>query len=292
MPSVSTRFKAYSFLLLNAALWGLAVPIIKYSLNFTSPSVFLFYRYTLATLIFFPIFLYYKTRVKHKKINLQHHLVLALLGTPLTLLPLFYGLMASTAIEGSIIESTSPIFVILGGLVYLKEKVNPKEWIGTLIALGGTLLLILEPLFLGHTVANLSIRGNLLIILSNLIWATFLILSKKDHLDPIYLSFFSFLVSIPFFLVITLTQNNGLPLVNPQALPGILYMAIGGSIIAFWAYQEGQKLIKASEAAIFSYLKPVFTIPLAYIWLKEPFTPLAMISTAIIISGVYFSEKK
>ncbi len=285
------RLTAYSLLLLNAALWGFAVPIIKESLNHTTPTLFLFYRFIIASLFFFPIFLYYKAKVKHQKINYFHHLCLAILGTPLVLLPLFYGLAVSSAIETSIIESASPIFVFLGGLVYLKEKASHKEWMGVLLALFGTLLLTVYPI-LQHTATSLSIQGNLLVILSNLFWAGFLLLSKKDHTDPIYLSFFSFLISIPFFFVLHILTPNYSFTLSPAALPGILYMAIGGSIIAFWAYQEGQRRILVSEASIFSYLKPVFTIPLAYLWLKEPFTPLAMLSTAIIILGVYLSEKR
>ncbi len=283
------RLTAYILLLINSVLWGFSPPIIKYSLQFISPNLFLFYRYLLATLIFFPIFLIYKTKNTHP-INHKHHLLLALLGTPLTLLPLFYGLAASTSIESSIIESSAPIFVFLGGLVYLKEKAKPKEWLGVLLAIAGTILLTVYPL-LNHTTSTLSMKGNLLIVLSNLVWAAFLILSKKDHIDPIFLSFYSFLVSIPFFLFLVLNSHQGFVL-NSQAIPGITYMAIAGSIIAFWAYQAGQKYIEASEAAIFSYLKPVFTIPLAYLWLKEPFTPLATISILIIVLGVYLSEKK
>jgi len=292
MPAISkNRFFAFTLLLLNSALWGFSVPIIKYSLQFISPPLFLFYRYLLATFLFFPIFLIYKARNKHQKINHQHHITLALLGTPLTLLPLFYGLMASSAIESSILESSAPIFVILGGLVYLREKVRPKEWLGVIIALVGTLFLSLYPLLGSGSFNTLSLKGNLLIILSNLIWAAFLIMSKKDHTNPIYLSFYSFLLSIPFFLLILLNSPTGFSL-NPQALPGIFYMAICGSIIAFWAYIEGQRRIEASEAAIFSYLKPAFTIPLAYIWLKEPFTPVAAISTLVILLGVYLSEHR
>ncbi|OGD83558.1 hypothetical protein A2572_00425, partial [Candidatus Collierbacteria bacterium RIFOXYD1_FULL_40_9] len=169
----NNRTIAYSLLLLNAILWGTAVPIIKHSLQFISPPVFLFYRFVLATFLFFPIFLIYKSKNKHR-INIPHHLTLALLGTPLTLLPLFYGLSASTAIESSIIESTSPIFVLLGGLVYLKEKVRPKEWLGVLFALLGTLLLTAYPI-LHQSPDSLSTKGNLLIILSNFFWAAFLI---------------------------------------------------------------------------------------------------------------------
>lgn len=294
MPALSnSRVKAYIFLLLNTSLWGFAAPIIKYSLNFTTPAQFLFYRYLIATLIFFPIFLVHRSRTSPHapKTDLKWLITLALLGTPLTLLPLFYGLHATSAIEASILESSSPIFIILGSMVILKETLKRREWLGLFIAIAGTLLLALEPAITGHALTSLSIKGNILVIVSDIIWAAFLIYSKKIRLDPITLTFTSFVISIPFFLFMILLEKTGFTLPT-QALPGIFYMAIGGSIIAFWAYQEGQRLIEASEAAIFTYLKPAFSIPLSILWLKEPFTPVTMLATAVIISGVYLSEKR
>ena len=176
-------------------------------------------------------------------------------------------------------------------IIFLKETLKPKEWKGLALALLGTFVIALEPLLAGHNHISLSLQGNLLIILSNLIWTGFILLSKKFKTNPVYLSFYSFLVSIPFFYLVSASQNYSFAL-SPLALPGILYMAIGGSIIAFWAYQEGQKRIEASEAAIFTYLQPAFSIPLSLIWLKEPFTPVTILATVIIISGVYLSEKR
>ncbi|HBC45210.1 MAG: UAA transporter family [Candidatus Collierbacteria bacterium GW2011_GWB1_45_35] len=294
MPPLSpSRFKAYSFLLLNTALWGFAAPIIKYSLNFTTPAQFLFYRYLIATLIFFPIFLLHRSHASPHtpKTNYRWLITLALLGTPLTLLPLFYGLQATTSIEASILESSSPIFIILGSIIFLKETLKRREWFGLTIAIGGTLILALEPFLTGHSLSSLSIKGNILVIVSDIIWATFLIFSKKINIDPIKLTFTSFVISIPFFLIMVLVEKTGFTLAS-QAVPGILFMAIGGSIIAFWAYQEGQRLIEASEAAIFTYLKPAFSVPLSILWLREPFTPVTILATAVIISGVYLSEKR
>lgn len=292
MPAISkTRTSAYLFLLLNTALWGIAAPIIKHSLENTSPSVFLLYRYLIATFIFFPIFLVHRSRLEHKT-DLKKLLVLALLGTPLTLFPLFYGLMATTSIEASILFSSSPIFTILGGIIYLNEKLTRKEWRGIIIALFGTLLIALQPYFFGDSsLGSISLKGNLLILVSNIIWSSFLIFSKKDRVDPISLTFVSFLVSIPFFFITATLQQANLN-VDPQAIPGILYMAIGGSILGFWAYQEGQKRIKASEAAIFTYLQPAFALPLSLFWLKEPLSPFTVLATVIIFLGVFHSEKR
>ena len=176
-------------------------------------------------------------------------------------------------------------------LILLKETLKPKERKGLVLALLGTLLITLEPLITGHNHVQLSVEGNLLIILSNVIWTAFLLLSKKFKINPVYLSFYSFIVSIPIFFFLHSAQHLSFTL-NPTALPGILYMAVGGSIIAFWAYQEAQKRIEASEAAVFTYLKPAFATPLSIFWLKESFSPVAIIATTVIIVGVYISEKR
>jgi len=290
MPRLKNRTLAFIILLINSALWGFSVPIIKYSFQFITPSLFLFYRYLFATLLFLPIFLIYRSR-NHHRIDHARTLFVALLGTPLCLLPLFYGLNMTTSVEGSILESTSPIFTIVLCVIFLKETLSGKEKKGLLIAILGTLIIALEPFITGNNHIKLSLQGNLLILLANVIWTLFIIFSKKIKTNPVYLTFYSFLVSIPFFYFINTTGNLSFVL-NTGALPGLLYMAIGGSIIGFWAYQEGMRRIEASEAAVFTYLKPAFSIPLSIVWLREAFSPVAIIATFLIIIGVYISERR
>lgn len=285
-----SRASAYVFLLLNTALWGCAAPIIKYTFQFTSPYTFLLYRYLIATAIFLPIFLVYRSRHK-PHINQLQTILLAILSGPLCLIFSFSGLSKTSAIEASIIGSTGPLLTVLMCLIFLKETVSKKEWRGIALALLGTLFITLEPLITGHNHVALSLEGNLLILISNAIWTVFLLISKKVKTDPIYLSFYSFLVSIPIFLFMASSQHATLSL-NQFAIPGILYMAIGGSVIGFWAYQEGQKRIEASEAAIFTYLNPVFAIPLSIFWLNETLSPVALIAAALIALGVFISEKR
>lgn len=290
MPRSKSRAIAYAVLLISTAIWGFAVPIIKYTFQFTTPNQFLFYRYIFASIFFIPIFLIYRSRKKHK-INHLNTFLLAILGTPLYLAPFFYGLQLTSSVEASILGSSSTVFTILMGVVFLREKLSSNEKKGLLIALLGAFFIAFEPLFSNQASPSLSIKGNLLIILSTVIGTIFLLITKKIKSNPVYLSLYSYLVSIPFFYL--LMKFEGLPFsLNANALPGILFMAIAGSIIAFWAYQEGQNRIEASEAAVFSYLRPAFAIPLSLLWLKESFSPLAITATIIIIYGVYISEKQ
>ncbi len=292
----SNRAKAYALLLLNTALWGFSPPIIKKALEFTTINQFLFGRYLLASLIFVPIYFLMrkgaKTGVRHQKWWLL--IFLALLGTPLTLIPLYEGLKLTSSLEAAILTATTQIIVVLGGRLFLKEKIRQNEEIGVIVALLGTVLLTLEPALRDGFALTFSLLGNFLVLASNFIWAAFLLLVKKLKTDAGQISLVSYLVSLPVFLLLLMVEpaetiaatNPG----NPTALFGILYMAIAGSVIAFWAYTKGQELIPAGEASVFTYLQPLFTFPLAYFWLGERISPTAILACVIIASGVYFSE--
>jgi len=292
----SKRAQAYALLLINTILWGFSAPIIKKALDYVTVNQFLFGRYLVASLIFVPI--YYLLRTK-KKNGLRHTnwrllIFLALLGTPLTLIPLYEGLKLTSSLEAAILAATTPIMVILGSRLFLREKISANEKVGIFVALLGTLILTLEPAFSAGFKFTFSVLGNLLIIASNLIWAAFLIITKKVKADPDQISLVSYLISVPVFLILLLLES---PLTiiqtnpgHPIALFGILYMAIAGSVIAFWAYTKGQALIPAGEASVFTYLQPIFTFPLAYFWLGESISQLGLFACLLLAAGVYFSE--
>ena len=291
MPRSNNRFLTYFLLLISASIWGVSTPIIKYSFQFIEPLPFLFFRYLFASLLFIPIFLVYKAK-KKQRINHFQTLLVALIGTPFCLIPLYAGINLTSSLEASLLDATSPLFTVILCVFFLKEKLSKKELKGLLIAVSGTLMIVLEPLLRGsHQASISSVEGNLLILLGALIWSFFLFFSKKLKINPTYLSFYSFVISIPFFYVASVSTGSSLTL-SPLALPGVLFMSIAGSIIAFWTYQEGQKRIEASEAVVFSYLKPIFAIPLSIMWLKDAFSPIAIIATIFIALGVYISETR
>jgi len=292
----SKRSFAYALLLLNTILWGLSPPIIKVALNFVSINQFLLGRYLLASLIFLPIYLL--TRKKSPSITTNNYkllILLALLGTPLTLIPLYEGIKLTSSIESSILTATGPLLIIIGGRIFLHEKITQNEKIGLIIALIGTLLLALGPLVIDGPGFKISLLGNLLILGSNLIWTAFLLLVKKLKVDASQISLVSYLTAIPIFLLLMLLEpskilNSSILNLNSTAIFGIAYMALAGSIIAFWAYTKGQEYIEAGEAAIFTYLQPLITFPLAYFWLHESISSVGLAACLLIAAGVYVSE--
>lgn len=290
--SKSRKF-AYIALFLTSLLWGLAPPVIKYSLKFVTPVSFLFYRFTLACLIFAVPLIYKTIKTKPSVYEVGQYLLLGFLSTPLNLLLYFWGIDKTSAINASILAILSPIMIILGGVFFLREKVTKKESIGIIIAVIGTIILILAPYF-GQKISFLSnLTGALLIIAGDIVWAVFTLLAKRiknQRLDPFIISAFSFVVGWFVLLPLFLTEKaNGF---DTRALPGIIYMAVFSSVIAYSAYTYGLKKIEASEASVFTYLQPLFAIPAAVIFLGEKLTIYLVVGAILITLGVFVCESR
>ena len=73
---------------------------------------------------------------------------------------------------------------------------------------------------------------------------------------------------------------------------GVLYMAIISGTLAFWLFNKAQKSIEIGEQSLFAYLYPIFSLPLAVLWLGEKISTIHIIGGVIIIIGVVIAEIK
>jgi drug/metabolite transporter (DMT)-like permease len=294
------RTLAYLALLGNTFIWGMALPIVKRGFESgLTPTNFLIGRLLIAATFSLPIVIYLE--LKHKKIrkhftlkNILKIIPLELLGTFLALFLLYQGLEKTSSIEASLIAVTWPILVILGGIIFFKEKEQKHELTGTALALIGTILLVGEPLVRNHGFTG-TITGNLFILGQNIAIASYYLLAKK-HYQGInkwlvtHISFWVGLISFYFYSIFT-NQTITLPTTGWPMI-AIIYMGIFGSIIGLTLYLIGQDKIEASEASLFTYLQPIFSVPAAIILLSESVSPLNIVAIAIIITGVYLAEKR
>ena len=145
--------------------------------------------------------------------------------------------------EASLISSTAPIFVIIAGIIFLREKQEKHEWLGLALAIVGTLLIALK-----SPLNHFSPLGNLLVLSQNLIWAGYLILAKRyyHHLNKFFITSLSFWVGLASFFVLSRFTTPGpilADLSQPLVLLAALYMAVPGSILALTLYLYGQNLI-------------------------------------------------
>jgi len=300
MKLSKSRLLAYLALLGNTFIWALALPIVKKGFEFgLTPTNFLLGRFLIATIFSLPIVIYLE--IKHKQIrkhftlkNILKIIPLEILGTFIALYLLYQGLDRTTAIESSLIGVTWPILVTLGGVWFLKEKIEKHELLGLALALAGTTLLVGEPLVRNHGFSG-SLTGNMLILAQNLAITAYYLLAKKHYagINKWLITHISFWVGLISFGAIALFSGQSIAW-QPGFWPttAVLYMGILGSIVGLTLYLVGQDKIEASEASLFTYIQPIFSIPMAMILLKESIHPTEIIAIVIIVFGVFLAEKR
>jgi len=292
------RRLAYAALIVNTVVWGLAAPIVKPALSVVTPEKFLFYRFLLAAIITCPYLLIMMKRVRLSTANLIKIVLLELLGTTLLLWMIYTALKLTTAVESALIYSTSPLFVTIAGIIFLRERETKNEWRGLALALIGTIIITLSPLLgAGKLTFSGSFAGNTLMIAQNILWAVYLILAKKIYrrVPKLIVTGISFWVGlISFYILAGGNQLSQLlaDMTNLSVFFAVVYMAILGSIVGATTYLFAQNLIEVSEATIFTYLEAFVAIPAAVFFLKEPLTPWTMAGIAVIAIGVYINGFK
>lgn len=303
---MSKRLKSYFFMIISTIAWGAFLPIVKLGFNDSeiTPFRYLFYRFALAGILSLPIIIYYWQKIKNKWQTLKTIVLLELIETSLALSCLYIGLSQISALEANIITTSAPLFIIFGGIIFLRERQDRHEWLGLIFAFFGTILITLEPMWHGDGSLMNSLGGNLLIIAHNILNAIYFLLAKKRYhkIPKLFVSSISFYVGIVTFAILSMAelqfdlslwQNNIINDLSSSMVWGVvIYGAIFGSIIGLTAYIKGQDGIEASEASLFTYLQPAIYIPLGYLLLKESASFLQIFSLLIIIFGVYIASRK
>ncbi|MFC1790454.1 DMT family transporter [Patescibacteria group bacterium] len=292
------RILAYGLLSLTALLWGWAAPVIKYTLRFISPIEFLFYRFLLVSLFFIvPFILEIRQKNLHWK-DLYSLFLIGLLGGPITLLLIFIGTNYTTSLNSSLIVSISPIFIVLGGAFFLKEEITTREKTGLIFAVFGAIVTVVQPGLASGSGTSKAMIGNLILLVHNFVWAAYCLLVKKKsaRFSPTIITAITFFSGLFVLPLLFFPQRFALAPLEPvfkisrQAWPGILYMSVFSSVIAYTTYNWGMSLIEASEGTIFTYLQPIFAAPLSFFWLNEKISPTFLLGTLLIVIGVFLTE--
>lgn len=291
------RLFSYFLLIVTAIIWGVAGSVIKFTLEGIPTIPFLTYRFLISSLISIPFILIYKKTIFNRKYFFGI-LLFGLLST-ISLLLLFFGLENTTVLDMTFITLTGPLMIALAGARVFKDRITQKEKLGMAIVLVGSIITIIQPIF-ENGFAKLHITGNILVLGYLLLNTVAVIYAKKalrNNVNPFALTSIMFVVGLLLMLpIFFVTQNqNFLGLVNDLPVKyhlGVWFMAMVSGNLAYFTYIRGQKSIEVSEASLFSYLNPVFSAPLAILWLGEKFTPIFLLGAVFIIFGIIVAEYK
>lgn len=288
--NLSKHKQAILALILANIIWGAASPIFKWSLTNIEPFTLAFLRFFLAAIILFPFAL---DNLRIKRQDWPKLFWLSFAGITVNISFFFLGLKLTPSINAPIIATSGPLFLLVGCLFILREKLKLKTVLGTTVGFLGILLIILRPVF--ESGFNLTVLGNLLLIAATLGAVAHAIIAKKviSRYQPHVITFWSFLIGSFTFLPLFLFEVKRVGFLTGLSTPGIVGIIFGvylSSALAYFCYHWAIKNMLAQEVGVFAYLDPIVAVMIAIPLLGEIPTPIYLLGSLFVFLGIFIAE--
>lgn len=202
----------------------------------------------------------------------------------------YLGLSHTTATNGALIYTTSPVIIILIEAVFRGRKVGLREAVGCALAFLGvaTILLRGDPAALFALDLN---PGDILILAAAFAWAAYGVIYRAPGLSALpNMALFALIAAAGAVLILPVAlweMASGAPLPSSAtAWSGIGGIVVFASLLAYSGFQFGTRVLGPSLAGIFMYLMPVYGAGLAVALLGEDFMAYHAAGIALVLGGV------
>lgn len=158
-----------------------------------------------------------------------------------------------------------------------------REWCGLVVGFAGLILLNL-----GHGLSASNQLGTLVLLVAPVCWAFGSILSQHLTLPKgAMASAAELLCGGAILLMVGFGSGEHITRIPAApALWAMLFLIVGGSLVAFTAYGYLLSHVRASLATSYAYVNPVVAIGLGVLFAGEQITLPAILATLVILSGV------
>ena len=287
----SIRNQSIILLLATTLIWGTSFILIKKAGQVFLPLEVGALRIVFGFIFLLPAFLLQRKLLPKK---MWHWILLSgLLGS---FIPSLLFAWAGSKIDSSLsgmLNATTPLFTVLIGIVFFKQKFSGRQWTGIIAGLAGALSLgLLQP----H---GIEVNAFVLpVVLATLLYAlnVNLLKSKFSNVPPLALSAATIVAVGPAALVLLLgfTDFTTRLFTLPGALQAIGYVAVLGifsTAIALVLFNQLIQIAGPLVASSVTYMMPVVSVMWGMID-GEPMGAGRIFGLIGILAGVYLVNRK
>ena len=277
------------------SFWGLSFVLIKVAVGEIAPVTLVVLRFLIGSLILFAISGFRGGFARFRLADLPVMAVLGLVGVSLQQMLQVSGQVSADAGVAAFLASTAPAFIVFFGAMFLKEKMRLWQVVGVLVASIGAALVSsggdLGSLLRGR----FDQPGNILVLLSAVVWALFSILNRYMVRDrpPTLIAAGMMAFGTLFLLPVFLAQSGWKELTSLSATGwlAVLLLAVFCTAIAYMLYAHALTLAPASRLAAIQTIEPMIAVVVAALALGEVVTPALATGGAAILLGIYLVER-
>ncbi len=280
------------FAVIATLCWAGNITLGKYVSEEVPPLGLSFWRWALATCIILPFVIkamrdtWYEFLKAYKTIFL-----LALLGVTAYNSLIYLSLEKTMAVNVAILQSTSPIMILLLQFLLIRQRESIKQY----LAIGISMLGVFVIIGTNSDITSLSFNhGDLFALIAIFVWAAYSViiqnLPEKLKGTPVlgYTLILGTIMLFPFYLAES-SSGRIMPL-NLMSISSVVYTGAFASALAFACWNRAIELIGAAKTGQFMHCIPIFTLFMSIYILDEKLTKLHLVGIALIIISLVLSN--
>lgn len=200
-----------------------------------------------------------------------------------------------TSSLASLISACSPIVVFLGSVAIGLQKFSLKALFGLILCFSGVLFIFWDGI---EDLANPAYRlGVIFLLIAILGWAAGTIFTKKLNiqsknitLNLFYQFIFAGIIQMCFALLFS--ENYNFENWSIKSISAMIYLAVSGSVAAFFAFHYALTKISPVQVSILAYINTIISIFLSWLILDEKISAKFIVAAVLIIAGVFIINYK
>jgi len=295
MTNQKSDLKLIFSLVIVGIVWGTTYLGIRVAVESIPPWFITSIRQGIAALIVLGILIYKKQLSWIGWNNLKFQLIPSLL---MIVIANGFTTIAEQSLPSgltSIMSALSPVIIFIGGILFGIEKPNLKGLTGVLLGFLGVVFIFRNGL---EDILDPNYKtGMLFLSIAIMSWSAGTVYSKKHthKSNNIALNlFYQFSISslIQFVLAFIFSSNTDMNTWSLRSISAVVYLAVFGSVLAFFCYHYALKRVTAVQVSILNYVNTIIAVFLGWLLLDEVITFDFIIATALIILGVFIINYK
>ncbi len=206
--------------------------------------------------------------------------------------------LAGPSIAALMVCLGSPIIMIGMSALLFKERVGWIKGAGLVLASFGALLIITGGDLSTLTPRSSDFFGNVIVLLTPVLWSTYSISSKKAQefespLRAMALTMHSGTVVLVLLSFLTQDVANWWgALQHPEFYLGLIYISLGCSVYGYFAWNVALSKLPAGNVGSFLYVEPFITVFFAWSFLRQLISPYAILGGGIVLFSLILIARK
>jgi len=278
--------------ILAASIWGSMYVVSDVVLQVIPPFTLLTLRVALGLVVLLAVYIPTQGIPNLPKAMIPNLLLVGLIGFGVSLGAQFVGTDKSTAVNGALVTSASPAFIVLFAVLMLREKLTFLRLVAIILASIGVLV-ILDP-----TQADFSsdtFVGDMFLAVAAVSWGLYSVLvrrvSTQSQINTTLVTIVCFVGGLIFSIPASIIELSSRPIgaVDTGIILGVLYLGVVSTAVAMWLWNRAFALVSATVASLFFFAQPLSGALLAGIFLGQTMTAGLWVGGGLIILGVLLS---